>query len=96
MAFSYRLFDAKIEVKLPKAFYVTQFTLGVVIAHFAQCVCVHSLNSLRNLCSIVETEITGSQLVPARSRLVTTFQHIPSIIWSAFGQFPVLTRMTAT
>ena len=76
--------------------YVTQFTLGVVIARFAKCACVYSLNSVRNLYAIVETETTGSQLVPARSRLVTTFQHIPSIIWSAFGQFPVLTRMTAT
>ena len=56
-----------IETKLPKALYVTQFTLGVVIARFEKCICVHSLNSPRNLRAIVETETTGSQLVPARS-----------------------------
>ncbi len=73
MAFSYRLFDTKIEAKLPKALYVTQFTLGVVIARFAKCVCVHSLNSVRNLCAIVETETTGAQLVPAHSWLNQPF-----------------------
>lgn len=56
-----------IEAKLPKALYVTQFTLGVVIARFEKCICVHSLNSPRNLRAIVETETTGSKLVPARS-----------------------------
>ena len=73
MAFSYRLFNTKIEAKLPKAIYITQFTLGVVIARFAKCVCVYSLNSLRILCAIVETETADSQLVPARSCLWRLF-----------------------
>ena len=51
------------------------------------------MNSLHDSYAIVEKKTTGSQLVPAHSRLVTTFQHIPSIFWSAFGQLPVLTRM---
>lgn len=51
------------------------------------------MNSLHDLNAIVETETTGPQLVPAHSRLATTFQHIPSVFWSAFGQLPVLTRM---
>ena len=82
-----------IEAKLPKALYVTQFTLGVVIARFEKCICVHSLNSLRNLRAIMETEATGPRLVPAYSCLVTSIQHNPSIFWPVFGQLPVLTRM---
>ena len=51
------------------------------------------MNSLHESYAIVETETTGAQFVPAHSRLVTTFHHIPSIFWSVFGQLPVLTRM---
>ena len=51
------------------------------------------MNSLHESYAIVETETTGAQFVPAHSRLVTTFHHIPSIFLSAFGQLPVLTRM---
>ena len=90
MAFSYRLVDTKIEAKLPNAFYVTQFTLGVVIAHFAQCICVHSLNSLRNLCSIVETEVTGSQLVPARLCLWRLFNRLRQAFGQCLVSFPYL------
>lgn len=59
-----------------------QFTLGVVIARFEKSICVHSLNSLRNLRAIVKTETTGSQLVPARSRLWRLFNRLRQ----AFGQ----------
>ena len=43
------------------------------------------MNSLYDPYAIVETETTGPQLVPAHTCLATTFQHIPSVFWSAFG-----------
>lgn len=84
------LFDTKIEAKLPKALYDTQYTLGVVIARFAKCVCVHSLNSLRNLCAIVETETAGSQLVPARSCLWRLFNGLRQAFGQRLVSFPYL------
>ena len=42
---------------------------------------------------IVETGTKRATSLPARFVIRTSFQHNPSIIWLAFGQLPVLTRM---